>query len=308
MSAIELRFGDALSVLRTFPDHHFHALITDPPFTAAGGSTNGRTGGAGAGGDTQFFDFWLAAVFAELRRVLVPSACGFVFCDWRTLASVGRAVSPDGNRQREEAWRMSQAIVWDRESIGLGSPFRNSWEMIAFIRGPKYRSTLPKDLPNIVRHRYPYGRHEHHGAEKPVTLVRQLIQWAEVPAGGRVLDPFAGSGTALVACRELGVAATGIEVEPPAYSTAQQRARAPADPAIRPIRLAQGRCPECGSEVEWHLTESREGASAPAHCSWSAQAYLSDAMAREYDAGRQCQWKGRIVRGERGATMLREER
>jgi len=93
MTGCSCWLGDCLDVLKSYPDGHFHALITDPPFTAAGGSTNGRSGGAVA--DSQFFVFWMQAVFREIRRVVVPSACGFIFCDWRTIGAVGRVVRSD---------------------------------------------------------------------------------------------------------------------------------------------------------------------------------------------------------------------
>lgn len=47
-------------------------------------------------------------------------------------------------------------------------------------------------------------------AGKPVGLMRQVVRICE--AGGRILDPFAGSGTTLVAAQMEGFAWTGCEV------------------------------------------------------------------------------------------------
>lgn len=200
--------GDCLEVLPRIEQSAASTLLTDPPYTAAGGSTNGRSSEA----DGQFFEFWLRAVCEKLRSALAPDGCGFMFCDWRTIGSVARCFQPPGDRQTEAIWSVSQALVWDRESIGLGSPFRNSFEMIAFVRGPNWQSDMRKNIPTVIRHRYPYGRHEHHGAEKPVALLSQLINLVSKP-GALVLDPFMGSGSTLVAATHLGRRAIGIEIE-----------------------------------------------------------------------------------------------
>lgn len=43
------------------------------------------------------------------------------------------------------------------------------------------------------------------------------------PAGGLVVDPFAGGATTLVAARDLGLRYIGFEIEQDAYNAAQVR-------------------------------------------------------------------------------------
>jgi site-specific DNA-methyltransferase (adenine-specific) len=51
-----------------------------------------------------------------------------------------------------------------------------------------------------------------HPTQKPVGIVKPLIQYSLRP-GGRVLDPFCGSGTTLEVSREMGAPSVGIEID-----------------------------------------------------------------------------------------------
>lgn len=51
---------------------------------------------------------------------------------------------------------------------------------------------------------------KHHLTGKPTALMRQLVRICET--GGQILDPFAGSGTTLVAAGLEGYAWAGIEI------------------------------------------------------------------------------------------------
>ena len=54
--------------------------------------------------------------------------------------------------------------------------------------------------------------------------MRHIVGLA-APVGGMVLDPFAGSGTTLLAAKEMGRQAIGIEIEPRYCEIAVKRLR-----------------------------------------------------------------------------------
>ena len=65
-------------------------------------------------------------------------------------------------------------------------------------------------------------RQNHHPTVKPLKLMRYLVRLV-TPPGGVVLDPFAGSGTTLVAAKEEGFQYIGIELEPEYVEIAEAR-------------------------------------------------------------------------------------
>ena len=61
-----------------------------------------------------------------------------------------------------------------------------------------------------------------HPTVKPVDLMSWLVRLV-TPPGGLVLDPFAGSGTTLVAAKRLGRRAIGWERDPTFHAAALKR-------------------------------------------------------------------------------------
>lgn len=202
--AVTLYHGD---MLETGTEQIADVFITDPPYSRAGALHSGRREGVVDGiGSDQFWLHWFSAVARRIVERTHPAGHGYVFSDYRTVALVERAFLAT-----RSGWSLTQCIVWDRESIGMGSPYRASHELVAFVRGPDFEWRGPRGLRNVIRCRWPYGVHANHEAEKPVSLLEQLV--ATSPPGGLVLDPFTGSGSTLVAARNLGRRAIGIEAE-----------------------------------------------------------------------------------------------
>lgn len=210
-----LHLGDCIEYLRSVPDASFDAIVTDPPFTMAGGISNGRASMA----DDQFFLYWWRAVCRELNRVLKPTGEGFIWCDWRSAAVLARGFAQD----QVTTWRVAQMLYHYREMPGMGQPFRSSVDMIAYVRGPKSTGArIPNTTHNMLSKYWYYGKHKYHPAEKDPEMCAQLILWCS-DAGDSILDPFAGSAAVGVGCAMTGRSYAGIEVEETHHATAERR-------------------------------------------------------------------------------------
>jgi DNA modification methylase len=94
-------------------------------------------------------------------------------------------------------------IVWDKQADGFvqGSPCELAWTNY---------------LRNIRLYRRNYrgftAPDKEHPTQKPVQLFAWVLRLDETPTGC-VLDPYMGSGTTLVAAKNLGRRAIGIEIE-----------------------------------------------------------------------------------------------
>ncbi len=64
---------------------------------------------------------------------------------------------------------------------------------------------------SVIRCRNAHSEAEH-PTQKPLELLRVLIKYS-CPTDGMVIDPFCGSGSTLVAAKQLGRGAVGIELE-----------------------------------------------------------------------------------------------
>ena len=135
-----------------------------------------------------------------------------MFADWRMLTQVSRSVESAGLIYRS-------LIVWDKVSIGPGMGFRAQHEMcLAFTAGvPKVCHT---GTANVLRCKR--TRNAHHPTQKPVTLLRQMLDVVTAP-GDLVVDPFMGSGSTGVAAVSGGRRFIGSDLSPQHVATAAQR-------------------------------------------------------------------------------------
>ena len=177
------------------------AIITDPPY----GINYVSPTGARIQNDAAPFIWFLYDAF----RVLKPGSSGrgtlVCFTRWDVQQVFIDAIRLAGFVVKSE-------VIWDKMQHGMGdlkSQFAPSHENIIFaVKGKfSFPGHRPKDL---ITHR------------KPVPLLADLITAVTKP-GDLILDPFAGSGSTLVAAKKTGRRFTGIELDNVHYVNAQRR-------------------------------------------------------------------------------------
>ena len=187
-------------MMRDLPRCHYDLLLTDPPYAMpatyyTGANTKRRWS------DTLIMNRWWQFVMQQAKRILKENAQVGVFVKgeammafWPVLYELGRV----------------QIVVWDKNSVGPGWPFRNTVEFIVActIGNPEVAPGAGK--PSVLSHSRVPPPSRIHPAQKPHSLLVDLVG-AMCPEGGRVLDPFAGSFSTEAACDSLGLECTSIE-------------------------------------------------------------------------------------------------
>ena len=181
-------------------------LLSDPPY---GVDYEGRTVDAlTIDGDTGDVRSLVADSLRTARAYLDPGAVFYMFAPpGPTLAEHMAAIGDAGLQIR-------QGLIWVKDLFVLGhSDYHYKHEPILYgwTDGP-HRYTGGRARDSILNHGRPTASKDH-PTMKPVALLEDMIGPSSL-ASGLVLDPFAGSGSTLIACERLGRRARVIEIDP----------------------------------------------------------------------------------------------
>lgn len=228
---IEIYKGNALDVLRGDVGL-FDAVITDPPY-ASGNTLAGKQISTGAkytnakkkcpfpdfygdAMDTRAWSHMMRELLEAAREKSTPGAALAVFIDWRNLPTLTDAIQWAG-------WSLRGVAVWDKMTCRpQKGRFKQQTEFLVWGSN----GHMPADrgvpcLPGVFRATNVNGAERIHQTQKPLEIMREIVKITA--PGGRILDPFAGSGSTLAAARAEGYDAAGIEVHREIAAAAAER-------------------------------------------------------------------------------------
>jgi site-specific DNA-methyltransferase (adenine-specific) len=229
-----LLYGDALELLPTFPDASFDAIVTDPPYCSGGMTMSERARPASAkyvqsrqqlrwpefeseSMDQNAWAQWTYRWLKECKRVAKDGAPIVIFIDWRQLPLLTTLLQWSG-------WRWLGVAAWDKTEACRPQMGRFASQAEFIVWGAKGRLPAKRHvgaLPGVFRYRVEPPGKKLHMTGKPLALMEDLLRIVE--PGGRVLDPFAGSGTTLMAARNLGLEFVGFEASESYFEIAERR-------------------------------------------------------------------------------------
>jgi site-specific DNA-methyltransferase (adenine-specific) len=228
-SAPELKnliLGDALEKIDEIPDNSVDILLTDPPYGLGTGTARQQTiklrGGEEKwmmkGDDLAVFDL-MDKLFTKLKVKLKENAHLYVFTSWKRWHLLYPVVA--------KHFEVKNCLVWNkiRGFLGelIGYNYMEAHELVLFAVKGKRKLNWEGEKPlNILTVKPVWNPDRLHPTEKPTELCKILISYSTVE-GETVLDPFAGSGSTLVAAEVLGRNWIGIEIDPQWYDVAKMR-------------------------------------------------------------------------------------
>ena len=157
----------------------------------------------------------------EFQRILKKNHAGYIFINWKQLGTWINSLEKVG-------LKVKNVIVWDKIVHGLNyQNYAYTYELIIFfIKGEFFPNNKQgkyyKDVWNIQRKIDTQNNKEHHETVKNIKIIRLPLIHAS-KGGDLILDPFIGSGTTAVACKQLNRKFIGFEISPEYCKIANQR-------------------------------------------------------------------------------------
>ena len=198
--------SDCLEVMKDIPDKSIDMILTDPPYGMNYQSSR-RTATkqfAKITNDTNID--WFPEFIKECYRILKDNSHIYIFCN-------DYNISKFRDLQEQAGFKNKRTLVWVKNNHTSGDllgDYANKTEFINYAQ--KGRRLLNGGRDTNVLNFSRVSKLEH-PTQKPVDLNEYLIK-KSTNENDIILDPFAGSGTTGVACKNLNRNYILIEKEP----------------------------------------------------------------------------------------------
>lgn len=203
--------GDCIEEMKKLPDNSVDAIITDPPYNIGDDNKRTKVGnkimsnmdawGEWDNFDKEEYDNFIINFIKESYRLLKEGGVFYCFTAREDNGFFIRKAIEIGF-----VYRNQLAIIKKNPLPHFNkNNYRSAFELCFYVSKGKpktFNFISQRKCVNVFN--YLIGKKEtNHPTEKPIEFVRNIIE-ISTNEGDVVLDPFAGSGTTGVACKQLG--------------------------------------------------------------------------------------------------------
>lgn len=220
-----IHLGDCVEGLKTLPDECIDLVVSDVAYPVTQRGNAGNSGGMlqkdinKKGKVFEFNSVNIEDYIQELYRVLKDGTHCYIMCNHVNLTHFLKVID-------ESKFHFIKCLIWQKGNLIMGTKYMNAFEYILFMSKGTNRNVndcgIPDILsvPNIKTKDIDGGNI--HDSEKPVRLMEILITQSP-NKGDIVLDPFAGSGSTLLACINKNRRFIGWEIDPKYHKLCEKR-------------------------------------------------------------------------------------
>lgn len=195
--------------LKTAPKAKFDLLLTDPPYSTDIDDIK------------SFVDKWLYRTLDKVK----DTGFAYIF-----IGAYPDEIAAYLNAKTPEHIKLIQPLIWTYKNTLGNNPrdrYKLNYQMCLFYRGvnaPALDCPLTTEQWAVQEINAPDGRQgdRYHTWQKPIELAERFIRHSTKP-GMMIYDPFACTGTFLIAAAKLGRKAIGIEIDADNANIAVQR-------------------------------------------------------------------------------------
>lgn len=192
-----LRIGDGIGYK---PDEPYDLLLTDPPYSTDVEDIDG------------FVKSWLYNALDHVK----PTGFAYVF-----IGAYPNELKAYLNADIPEHMHLTQQLIWTYKNTLGNNPkdrYKQNYQVCLFYRGvnaPALSCPLTSEQWAVQEINAPDGRQgdRYHAWQKPMEIAERFIRHS-TQEGMTVFDPFACTGTFLLAGAKLGRKAYGFEINP----------------------------------------------------------------------------------------------
>jgi len=224
---IDIRCGDAYEMINTIPDHSVDLVLTDPPYELTqekNRKMQGKYSPINSRMKKSYHELeWISTgIKKEFVEDLLFRVCktpnAFFFCSKKQLSKYLEIAERHSVPYDILVWCKSNAIPSCNFTLKPDIEYIFFYHKGRAITGSANNKTHYFVQPIVQKEKTLYG----HPTIKPLNIVKNLVIVGS-SAGDTVLDPFMGSGTTGVACKELGRNFIGYEMIDKWYNVAKSR-------------------------------------------------------------------------------------